>query len=74
MPMQSEKLEKVLHAFAAACNYTNEVIKLQITSKTTIQNVVYEDLRAKFGLSANLAVRAKRAGKPVKAFKPYNLS
>uniref|UniRef100_UPI00145D653A RNA-guided endonuclease InsQ/TnpB family protein n=1 Tax=Brasilonema sp. UFV-L1 TaxID=2234130 RepID=UPI00145D653A len=80
-PIQSEKLEVVLHAFAAACNYTNEVIKPQITSKTTIQNVVYEDLRSKFGLAANLAVRAcarvganrlaaKRQGKPVKAFKP----
>ncbi|MFH7029953.1 MAG: RNA-guided endonuclease InsQ/TnpB family protein [Heteroscytonema crispum UTEX LB 1556] len=80
-PTQSEKLEVVLYAFAAACNYANEVIKPQITSKTTIQNVVYEDLRSKFGLAANLAVRAcarvganrlaaKRQGKPVKAFKP----
>ncbi|MBW4671719.1 MAG: transposase [Cyanomargarita calcarea GSE-NOS-MK-12-04C] len=80
-PTQSEKLEAVLHAFAAACNYTNGVIKPQITSKTTIQNVVYEDLRLKFGLAANLAVRAcarvganrlaaKKKGQPVKAFKP----
>jgi len=78
---QAEKLEVVLHAFAAACNYANEVVKPQITSKTTIQNIVYEDLRAKFGLAANLAVRAcarvganrlaaKKKDKPVKAFKP----
>ncbi len=71
----------VLHAFEKACNYTNEVIKPQITSKTTIQNVVYEDLRLIFGLAANLAVRAcarvganrkaaQRQGKPVKTFKP----
>lgn len=72
----------VLHAFAEACNYTNQmVIKPEITSKLTIQGIVYEDLRAKFGLPANLAVRAcarvganrltaKKKDKPVKAFKP----
>jgi IS605 OrfB family transposase len=80
-PLQLEKLEVVLHAFAEACNYTNQVIKPEITSKLTIQGIVYEDLRAKFGLPANLAVRAcarvganrltaKKKDKPVKAFKP----
>lgn len=80
-PLQSEKLEVVLHAFAEACNYTNQVIKPEITSKLTIQGIVYEDLRTKFGLPANLAVRAcarvganrltaKKKNKPVKAFKP----
>ncbi len=80
-PLQSEKLEVVLHAFAEACNYTNQIIKPDITSKLTIQGIVYEDLRAKFGLPANLAVRAcarvganrktaKLHNKPVVAFKP----
>jgi IS605 OrfB family transposase len=80
-PLQSEKLEVVLHAFAEACNYTNQIIKPDITSKLTIQGIVYEDLRTKFGLSANLAVRAcarvganrktaKQKNKPVIAFKP----
>ena len=80
-PLQSEKLEVVLYAFAEACNYTNQVIKPEITSRLTIQGIVYEDLRAKFGLPANLAVRAcarvganrltaKKKDKPVKAFKP----
>ncbi|MEB3178534.1 MAG: transposase, partial [Nostocaceae cyanobacterium] len=64
-----------------ACNYTNKQVKPQVTSKTTIQNMVYNDIRALFGLSANLAVRAcarvganrktaKLKSKPVKEFKP----
>jgi IS605 OrfB family transposase len=80
-PLQTEKLEVVLHAFAEACNYTNQIIKPDITSKLTIQSIVYEDLRVKFGLPANLAVRAcarvganrktaKQKNKPVIVFKP----
>ena len=80
-PEQVIKIEATLKAFADACNYTNERVKPQITSKTTIQNIVYDDLRSKFGLAANLAVRAcarvganrktaKAKDKPVKSFKP----
>ncbi|MEH1854247.1 MAG: transposase [Nostoc sp.] len=80
-PGQVAQIEATLKAFADACNYTNEQVKPQITSKTTIQNMVYQDLRSKFGLSANLAVRAcarvganrktaKQKNKPVKFFKP----
>ncbi|MEI1374206.1 transposase [Nostoc sp. UHCC 0926] len=78
---QVVKIEATLKAFADACNYANQQVKAQITSKTTIQNMVYQDLRSKFLLSANLAVRAcarvganrktaKQQGKPVKSFKP----
>ena len=78
---QVVKIEATLKAFADACNYANQQVKAQITSKTTIQNMVYQDLRSLFGLSANLAVRAcsrvganrktaKQQGKPVKSFKP----
>ena len=78
---QVVKMEATLKAFADACNYANEQVKAQITSKTTIQNLVYQDLRLLFGLSANLAVRAcarvganrktaKQKNKPVKSFKP----
>ncbi|MDF5740089.1 MULTISPECIES: RNA-guided endonuclease InsQ/TnpB family protein [unclassified Nostoc] len=78
---QVVKIEATLKAFADACNYANQQVKPQITSKTTIQNMVYQDLRSLFGLSANLAVRAcarvganrktaKQQGKPVKSFKP----
>ncbi|NJL65403.1 MAG: transposase, partial [Methylacidiphilales bacterium] len=80
-PQQVVQIEATLKAFADACNYANEQVKPQITSKTTIQNMVYQDLRSLFGLSANLAVRAcarvganrktaKQKSKPVKFFKP----
>jgi putative transposase len=76
-----EEIELVLKAFADACNYANQQVKPQVTSKTTIQNMVYNEIRACFKLSANLAVRAcarvgrsrktaKLKGKAVKEFSP----
>jgi putative transposase len=75
------KIEELLKAFADGCNYANQNVKTSITSKTTIQNLVYQSLREQFGLSANQAVRvcarvganrktAKLKGRPVKDFKP----
>ncbi len=80
-PEVAQKIESTLVAFADACNYTNQEVKPTITSKTTIQNMVYQTIREKFGLSANLAVRAcarvganrktaKQKKRPVKEFKP----
>jgi putative transposase len=80
-PEQPAKIEATLKAFADACNYANQKVKPSITTKTTVQNIVYEDLRSQYGLAANLAVRAcarvganrltaKHKGKPVKVFKP----
>ncbi len=78
---QVAQIDATLKAFADACNYANQQVKPQITSKTTIQNMVYQNLRSLFGLSANLAVRvcarvganrktAKQKNKPVNSFKP----
>ncbi|WNZ22403.1 IS200/IS605 family element transposase accessory protein TnpB [Leptolyngbya sp. NK1-12] len=78
---QVTQIEKLLQAFADACNFANEQVKPKITSKTTIQSHVYRQLREQFGLSANQAVRvcarvgasrktAKLKGRPVKEFKP----
>lgn len=78
-PEQVAKLDATAQAFADACNYANEKVKPGITSKTTIHAEVYFDLRARFGLTANLAVRAcarvgasrksaKARKKPVKEF------
>jgi putative transposase len=75
------RIDDLLKAFADACNYTNEQVKPGITSKTTIQSMVYQDIRTHFGLSANLAVRvcarvganrktAKVKGSLVQIFKP----
>ena len=76
-----EKIDTTLEMFAAACNYANQEVKPSITSKTTIQSLVYQAIREKYSLSANLAVRAcarvganrktaKKDKKLVLAFKP----
>ncbi len=80
-PEQVVKMDALLRAFADACNYANEQVKPGITSKTTIQSIVYQDIRSKFGLSVNQAVRvcarvganrktAKVKGEAVKKFSP----
>jgi putative transposase len=80
-PEQAVKADDLLKAFSDACNYVNEQVKPGIFSKTTIQNLVYQDIRARFGLSANQAVRvcarvganrktAKSKGDTVKSFSP----
>jgi IS605 OrfB family transposase len=82
-PTQSQvaKIEVTLKAFADGCNYANQVVKPNVTNKVAIQAQTYEQLREKFGLAANLAVRvcarvaanrktAKAKGKPVRAFQP----
>lgn len=82
--VQVQKIEQTLQAFADACNWTNEQVGGRVTSKRTIQAQAYHDLRARFGLSANLAVRAcARVGanrktaqakkRKVKAFKPTSV-
>ena len=76
-----KKIDITLEMFAAACNYANQEVKPGITSKVTIQSQVYQTIREKYSLSANLAVRvcarvganrktAKKDKKPVKTFKP----
>jgi IS605 OrfB family transposase len=80
-PKQVVKIEATLQAFADACNYINEVVKPKITHNVTIQNQVYGEVRERFGLASNLAIRAinrvssnrktaKRMNKPVKKFLP----
>lgn len=59
---QVVKIEATLQVFADACNYVSEQVKPKITSKITIQGIVYEDLRSRFGLAANLAIRACARG------------
>lgn len=78
---QASKIDATLQGFADACNYVNSETPAKLTNKTAIQALVYQDIRERFSLSANLAVRvcarvaanrktAKQKNKPVKAFKP----
>lgn len=83
-PEQVTKLEATLQAFADACNYVNEHTDSKLTNKIAIQSLVYQTIKEKFNLVANMAVRAcarvaanrkvaKQKGKPVKGFAPSSM-
>ncbi|MFW6296695.1 MAG: hypothetical protein ACOC04_05845 [Halothece sp.] len=80
-PEQTAKLEATFEAFSNACNYIQQEVDPKLTNNVRIQSLVYQDIREKFDLSANLAVRAinrvsshrkvaKKTGQSVKMFKP----
>ena len=83
-PEQVTGIELTLEAFANSCNYVNEQVSPKVTSKRTIQKQEYQNIRAFYGLSANLAVRAcarvasnrktaRASNRPVKAFSPTSV-
>jgi IS605 OrfB family transposase len=54
----ADKLSRTVNQFANACNYALQVARKENTwNKFALQRLVYRELRARFGLSANLAVR-----------------
>ncbi|MCI0460841.1 MAG: transposase [Gemmataceae bacterium] len=56
---QVAEIEATLQAFAHACNHIVEVShREQTTNKVILQHACYREVRATFGLSANLTVRA----------------
>lgn len=80
-PEQAAKIDGTVQAFAAACGYVNETVQPNLMNELAIQSLVYHDVRAKFGLSAQLAIHAirrvsgnrktaKKDGKPVGSFAP----
>ena len=80
-PEQSAKIDGTLQAFADACGYVNETVQPNLMNELAIQSLVYHDVRARFGLSAQLAIHAirrvsgnrktaKKDGKPVGNFAP----
>ena len=54
------EMDKTLETFAAACEWVNANTQLELTNKTKMQKLVYNDVRLLFGLSANLAIQALR--------------
>ncbi len=46
--------------FAAACEWVNANTPKDLTNKTKMQKLVYNQVREQFGLSANLAIQALR--------------
>ncbi|RIH82489.1 transposase, IS605 OrfB family [Calidithermus terrae] len=61
----AEKLSRTVNRFANACNYALQVARRENAwNKFALQRLVYRELRERFGLSANLAIRAiARVGK-----------
>ena len=58
-PEQRAEIDATLAAFADACNFIADVARREhTTNKVKIQHACYTDVRAQFGLSANLAIRA----------------
>jgi len=57
-PEQFQSLKDTAQAFAGACNYINQNVKANLTNRNSIQAVCYEDVKKRFGLTANHVVRA----------------
>lgn len=58
-PQQISALDATLVAFADACNHIADVARREhTTNKVKVQHACYREVRARFGLSANLAIRA----------------
>lgn len=78
-----DALQTTLQQFANACNYILQVSQgHKITNKVKLQHICYHEVRAQFGLSANLTIRAiarvaeaaKRKPRKVRHFKPTSVS
>ena len=71
---QAEEIDDTLKAFADACNWINEHVDPRLKNSVAIHHHSYQDVRTKFGLSANLAVRAinRVAGNRKTAFQNHS--
>jgi IS605 OrfB family transposase len=59
LPHQKSHVDATLKAFADACNFVADYgRKHNVTRQFPLHHACYKDVRKKFGLSANLAVRA----------------
>jgi IS605 OrfB family transposase len=58
-PEQASEIDATLQAFAAACDFAADVARsIGSTNKVKVQHACYREIRERFGLSANLAIRA----------------
>jgi IS605 OrfB family transposase len=78
-PEQASDMDATLDAFAQACNFAADVARqIGSTNKIKVQRAAYTEIRQRFGLPANLAIRAiaracaalKVPSKMHSAFKP----
>jgi IS605 OrfB family transposase len=83
--VHTEALSETVEKYASACDAILAVaVREKTSNKVKLQHLVYHEVRKRFGLSANLAVRAiarvawaikaaKRKGKAVKKFRPTSI-
>jgi putative transposase len=58
-PEQAADIDATLEAFAAACDFAADAARrIGSTDKVKVQRAAYAEIRRRFGLSANLAIRA----------------
>jgi IS605 OrfB family transposase len=58
-PEQAADIDATLEAFAAACDFAADAARrIGSTNKVKVQRAAYAEIRQRFGLSANLAIRA----------------
>jgi putative transposase len=78
--LQAQKLDATLDVFGQALNWVNQNTPEKIANSVKLQSLCYYEVRARFGLSSNLAQQvcrrvagarkvAKQKNRPVKAFK-----
>jgi IS605 OrfB family transposase len=81
-PEQATEMDATLSAFAEACDYIADIARrIHSTNKVLVQKECYKDVRERFGLSANLTIRAiaracaalKVPEKAHSAFKPTSV-
>ena len=73
---QSTALLETMHQFNAACNYVAEkAFELHTANKIELQKIVYHEIRDKFGISAQMAVRPyPKPAKPIREISPSSLN
>jgi predicted transposase len=81
---QRQHVADTMQAFAQACQHIEDTLPQPLRNKDRLQTMVYRDVRDRFGLSANLAIRAiarvsttrkaaAKHGETVKAFSPTSI-
>lgn len=81
---QRQHVADTMQAFAKACQSIEDTLPKNIRNKDRMQTLIYRDIRDRFGLSANLAIRAiarvaanrkaaAQQGETIKAFAPTSI-
>lgn len=60
IPEQVANVEATLQAFSDACTWINQEVPEKVRNEIAMQSLVYHDVRARFGLSSQLAIHAIR--------------